>query len=368
MAGLFVVSVVLRGPQFGTYAPEEVGWLLKDLSDYELERPLQERERQVQLEGAHYSESLPIEFEPSDVYLGLYQDLLRRWAGPVAGGIAELGDLLLADRGPEIVLVSLARAGTPVGILLRRWLKEARGLTADHYAISIIRGKGLDEEAVIWLRDNVGLDRVVFVDGWTGKGAIADCLEQSVHEMAGRGLAGLDSRLAVVADPAGVTTLCATRSDILIPSSCLNSTVSGLVSRTVHSRSLIGAGEFHGAKFYRHLVDADLSGEFLDTIAGRFPHVSPRARHVEPPRRIGAEACRDLADRFGVTDLNLVKPGLGEATRVLLRRRPARLLVRDLSNDCVQHLLLLASDRHVPVEVVPTLPFEAVGLIARVLP
>lgn len=120
---------VLRGPQFGTYDPEEVGWLLKDLSSIDLERPTDERERRIQAEGAHYSESLPIEFEPSLQYLELYQCLLRRWAKPLAVGIAELASLILAERGPEMVLVSLARAGTPIGILLRRWLQLAHDLS-----------------------------------------------------------------------------------------------------------------------------------------------------------------------------------------------------------------------------------------------
>ena len=43
---------------------------------------------------------------------------------------------------------------------------------------------------------------------------------------------GVSADIAVVADPANVTELCGTHEDILIPSSCLNSTVSGLISRT----------------------------------------------------------------------------------------------------------------------------------------
>ena len=55
---------VLRGPAFGSYAADEVGWLLTDLSDVELEAPTEEREEAVQSGGAHYAESLPIEFQP----------------------------------------------------------------------------------------------------------------------------------------------------------------------------------------------------------------------------------------------------------------------------------------------------------------
>jgi len=360
---------VLRGTDFGSYAPDEVGWLLKDLSEVHLELPVDERERRVQLEGGHYSESLPVEYAPSPTYLALFELLLESWAGPVAEGIASLGDLVLSSRGSDVVLVSLARAGTPIGILLRRWLQQGHGLSVDHYAISIIRGKGLDREAVAWLDENVGLERVAFVDGWTGKGAIAACLEESVTELGRQGFVGLDPQLAVITDPAGVTNLCATRADIVIPSSCLNSTVSGLVSRTVHSDVLIGPGEFHGAKFYRHLLPHDLSAHFLDAVSSEFSSSPmPLREAILPPQGGGILACQAIAERFGIGDLNLVKPGIGEATRVLLRRRPACLLVRDPHDARVQHLLNLAADRGVPVEQDDGLAFEAVGLIERLVP
>ncbi len=49
--------------------------------------------------------------------------------------------MILAERGTEAVLVSLARAGTPVGILMRRWARYAHGLDLPHYAVSIVRAR-----------------------------------------------------------------------------------------------------------------------------------------------------------------------------------------------------------------------------------
>ena len=46
--------------------------------------------------------------------------------------------------------------------------------------------------------------------------------------------------LAVLADPGVCAPILGTRDDFLIPSACLNSTVSGLVSRTVLRDDLIG--------------------------------------------------------------------------------------------------------------------------------
>jgi len=70
-----------------------------------------------------------------------------------------------------------------------------------------------------------------------------------------------------------------------------------------------------------------------------------------------------VALRFGVCDPNRVKPGLGEATRVLLRRIPDLLLVRDPREPSTRHLLLLARELRVPVEHAPELPYRAAALI-----
>src|SRR6185312_15780094 len=62
----------LHGPEFGSYAVHEVSWLFTDLSDVALEAPTEEREEAVQLGGAHYAESLPIEYQPSPDYQALF--------------------------------------------------------------------------------------------------------------------------------------------------------------------------------------------------------------------------------------------------------------------------------------------------------
>ena len=59
-------------------------------------------------------------------------------------------ELALAARQPP-VLVSLARAGTPVGILMRRWAQQVHGLDLPHYTMSIVRGVGLDQTALRYL-------------------------------------------------------------------------------------------------------------------------------------------------------------------------------------------------------------------------
>src|SRR5690606_25678389 len=128
----------LRGPGFSSYAAEEVGWLLQDLSDVTLEAPTEEREEAIQSGGAHYAESLPVEYQPSEEYQRLFHQALDASAARIARAVGTVTDTLLAERGRGIVLASLARAGTPIGVLMRRRARRVHGLDLPHYAVSIV--------------------------------------------------------------------------------------------------------------------------------------------------------------------------------------------------------------------------------------
>lgn len=367
----------LRGPAFSSYAPEDVGWLLQDLSDVELEAPTEEREEAIQAGGAHYAESLPVEYQPSPQYQELYQSALTASAARIARAVGIVTETVLAEvplrrgrRGngprPSPVLVSLARAGTPVGVLMRRWAQVRHGLDLPHYAVSIVRGRGIDANAVRWLADRHDPADVVFVDGWTGKGAITRELTAALAEYP-----GFHPEIVVLADPGSCVRTYGTREDFLIPSACLNSTVSGLISRTVLRSDLVGPADFHGAKFYRELAGADVSTAFVDTVAAHFDEVAGAvAEEVgellaadRTPTWEGWAAVERISEEYGIHDVNLVKPGVGETTRVLLRRVPWKILAQRGAGADLDHVRLLAEQRGVPVEEVDGLPYSCVGLI-----
>jgi hypothetical protein len=356
----------LRGPAFSSYAPEEVGWLLQDLSDVELEAPTEEREEAIQSGGAHYAESLPVEYQPNEQYQQLFEAALTVSAARIARAVGTVTDTVLAERTPRPVLVSLARAGTPVGVLMRRWAQHRHGLDLPHYAVSIVRGRGIDANALRWLAEHHDPADVVFVDGWTGKGAITRELADALREFP-----GFDPEIAVLADPGGCVRTYGTREDFLIPSACLNSTVSGLISRTVLRADLVGPDDFHGAKFYRELAGTDVSGHFLDTVAARFDEVASAVdadvkellSADRTPTWEGWRAVERISEEYGIHDVNLVKPGVGETTRVLLRRVPWKILASRGAGTDLDHVRLLAEQRGVPVEEVDELPYSCVGLI-----
>jgi hypothetical protein len=358
----------LVGPRFSTYSPEEVSWLLTDLSGAELEMPVAQRDERIRA-GVHYAESLPVEYRPSASYLALFQVLLEQSARRVAYLVGVITETVLAARGVDVVLVSLARAGTPVGILMRRWGQQIHHLSAPHYTMSVVRDRGADLVALRYLARHHDPARVIFIDGWTGKGTITRELGRTLAHAATDGLR-FPTQLAVLADPGCCAHIYGTRRDALVPSACLNSTICGLVSRTVMHSTLVGPDDFHGAKFYPHLAGADLSNHYLDVISAHFDEVADaatrRARRLaaspRPPTHTGWAAARRIGARHGVEDMNFVKPGIGETTRALLRRVRWKVLI-DHTSPPLPHIQLLASQRHTHLVEVGDLPFCCVALI-----
>lgn len=90
----------LRGPAFSSYPPEEVGWLLQDLSDVTLEAPTEEREEAIQSGGAHYAESLPVEYQPSEQYQELFHAALETSAARIAQAVGVVTETVITERSP----------------------------------------------------------------------------------------------------------------------------------------------------------------------------------------------------------------------------------------------------------------------------
>lgn len=344
-----------------SYAKEDVVLLLKDITGMVQPQPTEEREKLIQA-GKHYSEMLPIEYVPTEKYMQVYQEALVNYAKPVADAIGNLSDKIMKKRGKDVVLVSLARAGIPIGILVKRYLKYKYQLEVPHYAISIIRGRGIDQNAMKYLLQNYQAEQLLFVDGWIGKGAILNELKNAIAAYP-----GVFADIAVVADPANVTQLCGTHEDILIPSSCLNSTISGLVSRTFLRDDIIGKEDFHGAVYYGELKDNDLSYAFISVIESHFTK-----ENMQTEEKIlegqGIDEVLKIGKHFSVTDVNLIKPGIGEATRVLLRRVPWKILIDEKYKESAQlhHLVRLAKEKNVPIEYYPMKHYKCCGIIKKI--
>lgn len=97
----------------GSYAASDVVFLLKDISHVDLEKGTGEREQAIQ-SGVHYSEMLPVEYQPTAEYIELFHQTLEQSAARIALHTAIVAEKIVERRGLNLVLVSLARAGTPV--------------------------------------------------------------------------------------------------------------------------------------------------------------------------------------------------------------------------------------------------------------
>ena len=353
----------------GSYRRHDVEFLLKPVQ-VEYISDLARKEALIQSGERHYSEMLSPEPLPSQWYIDFFRTAHAANRDRLAGDCLKLAAMLHRHHGDDVTIVSLARAGTPIGVIARHLIERIFGGRPSHYSLSIIRDRGIDEVALAEiLSRGHSAESIAFVDGWTGKGVIGRELESSVGRFNERKGLNIDAGLYVLTDLAGAAAHTASGEDYLISSSILNGIISGLVSRSILNDD-IGPNDFHGCVFLEQFSAHDLSRWYVDdvvaaglTIHARdgcpANHVSPRAERAAVSRAYMTQAM----DRYGIDDPNLIKPGIGEATRVLLRRTPERVIVRDPQEADVRHLVSLAAEKAVPVDVDPDLPYHTVSII-----
>lgn len=340
-----------------TYKEDDVILLLKDITGKVEPLGTKEREKAIQ-SGKHYCEMLPLEYKPSDQYIQLYNRMLEVFAKPTADAVARVAEEIYRIKGKRLALVSLARAGTSIGVLIKRYIKNKYDVNVPHYSISIIRDRGIDKNAMKYILERHCGNDIQFVDGWVGKGAIFKELESALEDFP-----DVDGSLAVLADPAHITDLCGTHDDILIPSSCLNSTVSGLVSRTFLRHDIIADDDFHGAAYYEDLLSEDRTYEFINVIEKHFEYGLSSIEHIID--NSGIDVVNKIKEEYGVKSINFVKPGIGETTRVLLRRVPWRVLVSNADKNAeeLQHIIQLANEKGVEIYYCNLKNYKCCGII-----
>lgn len=352
-------------PFSGSYPPQDVHFLLQPV-DIEM-TPVDRKEQLIQSGARHYSEMLSQEPEPTEWHLNLFARALDQGAARLANEVAMLAQALIA-RFPQtpIVLVSLVRAGVPLGVMLQQALRE-QGKASSHYGISIIRDRGIDTTALSWIEARHGTEGIVFVDGWTGKGAITGELVRSLKARPGY---PAQPRLVVLADPCGRAWLSASNDDWLIPFGIMGAPVSGMISRSIwRSEGL------HGCVICHHLDRFECSRQLVDTVAEhrrRLGHVT----HIEddPARNARLQqqseaTIAQLAAQYQITSINRIKPGIAEATRAVLRRVPDHVLVRAKEDPDVALLVHLAGEKGITITAVGDAigPYRAVTIIKKVL-
>lgn len=347
----------------GSYKHDDVRFLVT-LIEPEV-TDIKTKEANIRL-GIHYSEMISPEYEPSSEYLDVFYQALELNKVRVAQDALRLAKAIAAKAKP--VLVSLLRAGTPVGVVVKQTLAHHFNMDAPHYSISIIRDRGIDENALNHIVANHPDGELIFIDGWTGKGVIKRELDSFIAHYNQINNQNISNALYVLSDIAGVANYSGGYDDYLIPSSALNSTVSGLVSRSILSSQYTRDEEFHGVKFYHEYQANDLSNFYIDTIMQEVAKLNPlQELPIYSANPVIAAKMRayiaSLQQRFDVTNINYIKPGIGETTRVLLRRDPYKILLRNPHDKYVAHIVKLADEKAIEIITEPNLPYSCVGII-----
>lgn len=368
----------------GSYLASDVTVLL-DIVDKDAvaDVPVSQKEALIQSGQRHYSDMLTLENAPTAMHEQLYQQALAQGTTRTATDIVNLAYTLhhilqqTVSLQRPLILVSLVRAGLPIGVLLQRTLADADSsyaLPSVHYGISIIRDRGLDPVALQMILAAHPDSTIIFVDGWTGKGAIYQELARSLDAFSDPNHPNFANifhqgenviPLLTLADPAGVAWLAASEEDWLIPSGLLNSTVSGLISRSLYTEPQSG---LHRSVFYDNLVAVDHSLAFVEQIDSTRRALSTSPQYLqtfEQPRYQTADLIDMLAAEYDISNRNRIKPTIAEATRAILRRDPERILLATADHPDTVLLRHLCSERDINITVLGAkiLPYQAITLI-----
>ncbi|MND11926.1 Cysteine protease StiP precursor [compost metagenome] len=353
-------------PFSGSYPAQDVTFLLKQIA---LETTdVETKEKLIQSGQRHYSEMLSKENPPSETHLSIFNSAMAQHADRMAKEVLILARGLMTAMGDQpIVLVSLVRAGAPLGVMLQRALRML-GHPSFHYGVSIIRDRNLDPVAMDIIEQRHGTEGIVFVDGWTGKGAITGELTKSLSLRKGY---PDYPRLAVLADPCGCAWLSASQDDWLIPFGIMGSPVSGMISRSVWAE-----GELHGCVYCEHLVEYECGNQLVDEISALMEQYQDITLPLALPMPAGhphlISQCKkmvsDLMAEYEVDSSNRIKPGIAEATRAVLRRVPDHVLVQSKQDPDVALLVHLSEEKGIEVKEVGDAlgQYRAVTIIKKV--
>jgi hypothetical protein len=348
----------------GSFNPDDVTFLLQPLTN--VRTVTKEEKEQLIAEGQHYSDFIVSEDVPSTEQHIQYIDSLAKHKKYLPTSVNILAHNIVNESiigEDEIILISLVRAGTPLGVLLKRAVQRQTHKKVYHYGVSIIRDRGIDEEALKYImnkhRNACG---IYFVDGWTGKGTITRSLRKSLEES---DVWFGPIKLVVYADPAHTADLAVTDEDLVLPFGILNSTVAGLISRTVYQEN-----GYHGVHFYENLKRYDLTNHFIEEIdelarsQESYCYTYPIAHLQWKTKGNPVDAVNAVKTLSGVTDDNKIKPSISECTRALLRRVPREVYVSSRTDPDLELILTLCEKENVQViETEHIAPYKAIAVL-----
>ena len=113
-----------------------------------------------------------------------------------------------------------------------------------------------------------------------------------------------------------------------------------------------------------------MSYAFIHEIESHFSEVGNNVYTKAKSKAVqgtGMEDVKNIAESFQIADIHFIKPGIGETTRVLLRRVPWKVLVDERWKEdlALRHIFRLAEEKHVPIAYYPLRHYKCCGLIKK---
>ncbi|ALG68999.1 cysteine protease StiP domain-containing protein [Beggiatoa leptomitoformis] len=358
-------------PFSGSYPPTDVTLLFKLIPVEPVNLFDNNRQNLSGMRCLH--ELLTVEPLPSAKYVDIFFQTVQHNKQKLAYHVLSLAYLLHTTK-EKLTLVSLARAGTPIGVLLKRTLQDIFQRTVPHYSLALLREKGIDENAlryILEVEETNGSD-IAFIDAWTGKGILTRELHKWVSLFNHHFNTCIPTKLWVIANVSGSSTVNAvTLEDYVIPSALLNATVSGLTSHTILHRRYIGLEDFFGCQFYQHYREQDVSLWYIEQVMNEvyklaknpisYATVSTEAKNQR--QQDNASFMEHFMRQAQIAHSNYLYPSIGETIRVLLRDAPKKILVKWPNATDLVPIQYLAEEKQIPIEVFNNMPYQAVGIM-----
>ena len=148
----------------------------------------------------------------------------------------------------------------------------------------------------------------------------------------------------------------------------LNATISGLISRTLINNN---PNDYHQAKFYENFKEKDISLKYVNKIS---EYISKNSRQFNlndvvffknSHKEKYAKFIHYMIGRYNISNSNYFKPGLGETTRMLIRRNPDFIIINENYMSSLDHILLLCKIKDVKIFVQNDMPIPCAGVINK---
>ena len=343
----------------GSYLPKDVIFLLNRKNHQEIS--IEEKEDLLINHKVHYSETLTKEMDIEAEYMSIFNTYHELNKKKISQHILSIAWYLTKYHNK--VLVSLARAGTPYGVLLKRILNSVFNQPIEHYSISIIKDRGLDLVAINHILLKHGKDvQLIYIDGWTGFGNIANELSNSMAN----NFPTSYFQFITISDIAGVSDICSSREDYIIPSCLLNATISGLISRTLIN---VDSESFHSVKFFSEKQNQDYSLWYINELEKEILatyNFSFRAEIItknDHYRNQYLQTLQKIMLHYNLNKLFAIKPGTGETVRCLIRRNPELVIIKNPDDPQIKPILYLCKRKNVPISIMKNMELKCIGVI-----